>query len=239
MALAFTKREHHSLGTLTGVIATATFGQKGRSQVESLANPFLDVKTKWSEANGFAEGVDSYVFTEAGSGGTLTQSSANLAVTGVNAQRYIFTYTVSAVTDVGGMTVTITTAFGDSAVTLTVSSAGTRSVEFLSDSSASTADFVISVATGTTSDSFILSNLNLVPVGYPTGGESVTASDLGLGQILFLNPIQGEDGFLYEWDAANNKILARQGPTSVGPIAEITAKTDVKAVVVELFAIGR
>jgi len=239
MALAITNREHHSIGTLTGVVATGTFGQKARAAVESLANPFLDVKTKWGEVGGFAEGVDSYVFTEAGAGGTLTQTSANLAVTGVDAQRYIFTYTVSAVTDVGGMTATITTAFGDSAVTLTVSSAGTRTVEFLSDSSASTADFVISLATGTTSDSFTLSNLSLVPVGYPTGGDEILAKDLGLGRILFLDVIQGEDGFIYEWDKANNKLLVRQGPTSVGANAQIPAKTDIKAVVVELFAIGQ
>ena len=239
MALVFTKREHHSLGGLTGIIATATFGSKGARSVESLQHGHFGAFTKWSEANGFAEGTRAYVFTEAGSGGTLTQSSANMTVAGVDAQRYIFTYTISAVTDVGGMTATITTAFGDSAVSLTVSSAGTRTVEFLADSSASSADFVISVATGTTSDSFTISNVSLVPVGYPTGGESLIAKDLGLGQILFLNVIQGEDGFIYEWDAANNKILVRRGPTSVGPNAEIPAKTDVSSVVTEIFAIGR
>ena len=43
---------------------------------------------------------------------------------------------------------------------------------------------------------------------YATSGEAITPNDLGLGQLLMLNIIQGEDGLLFEWDKANNKILA-------------------------------
>ncbi len=220
MALAITSQEQHSLGNLYGASATATFGSLGVRSVESLQNGGFKSFTGWSVANGFAQGTGNHVFTEAGSGGTLTQTSANLTVAGVNAQRYIFTYTISAVTDVGTMVATITTAFGDSAVSLNVATAGTRTVSFLSDAAASSADFVISVATGTTDDSFTIDNISLKPVGYTTGGETLVPGDVGLGQ--FVGPvdiIEGEDGYIFKWDAANEKILVYEAALETGTIA--------------------
>ncbi len=70
------------------------------------------------------------------------------------------------------------------------------------------------------------------------GGEVINPKDLGLGQLLMLNIIQGEDGYVFEWDSANSKILVREGPTSIGILPEVGAD-NLSAVVVEVFAIGR
>lgn len=50
---------------------------------------------------------------------------------------------------------------------------------------------------------------------YLTNGEALVARDLGLGQLLMVSIVQGEDGFVFEWDSANNKILARRVGSSV------------------------
>ena len=42
---------------------------------------------------------------------------------------------------------------------------------------------------------------------YPTGGESLTAADLGLKTIDFIN-IESKSGVTFEYDYTNNKILA-------------------------------
>lgn len=42
---------------------------------------------------------------------------------------------------------------------------------------------------------------------YPTGGESLTAADLGLRVIDFIS-IQPQSGFVFEYDYTNNKVLA-------------------------------
>jgi hypothetical protein len=42
---------------------------------------------------------------------------------------------------------------------------------------------------------------------YATGGESLTPAMVGLGEIIGLSIIQGEDGYVAKWDKANQKIL--------------------------------
>ncbi len=74
---------------------------------------------------------------------------------------------------------------------------------------------------------------------YLTSGEVINPSDIGLGQILMLNIIQGEDGYVFEWDSANSKILVRESGTSNQVLPEITSGDNLSAVVVEIFAIGR
>ncbi len=70
------------------------------------------------------------------------------------------------------------------------------------------------------------------------GGEVINPSDIGLGQILMLNIIQGEDGYIFEWDSANSKILVRESAATAIPLPEVGAD-NLSAVVVEVFAIGR
>ena len=73
---------------------------------------------------------------------------------------------------------------------------------------------------------------------YASGGEVINPSDIGLGQILMLNIIQGEDGYIFEWDSANNKILVRESAATAIPLGEVGAD-NLSAVVVEVFALGR
>ena len=73
---------------------------------------------------------------------------------------------------------------------------------------------------------------------YTANGEVINPSDIGLGQILMLNIIQGEDGYIFEWDSANSKILVRESAATAIPLPEVGAD-NLSAVVVEVFAIGR
>lgn len=64
-------------------------------------------------------------------------------------------------------------------------------------------------------------NLRCCPVtiafdsSYPTGGESLTAADLGLKTIDLLQ-IQSKSGLVFEYDYTNSKILAYSQGVSVG-----------------------
>jgi len=105
---------------------------------------------------------DVATYAHSSGSGTLTQANGDLAVAGVDSKYYVFNYTVSA--KAGDPVCTVTTAFGDSAVGLTETN-GTHSTYFLSDASASSADFVISC----TSDS---------------GDDTITFDDMSLQQQL-------------------------------------------------------
>jgi hypothetical protein len=68
---------------------------------------------------------------------------------------------------------------------------------------------------------------------YPTGGEALAASALGLGVIDFLT-ISGTSANTFAWDRANNKIKAFVRTTGV----EVANATDLSAVVVDALAVG-
>ncbi len=58
---------------------------------------------------------------------------------------------------------------------------------------------------------------------YATGGESLTPVMVGLGQ--FVGPIQiieGEDGFIFKWDRANQKIVVYEAALEAGTISQPT-----------------
>jgi hypothetical protein len=65
---------------------------------------------------------------------------------------------------------------------------------------------------------------------YPTGGEAVTADQVGLGRIdeAFIPPA---GGFTFEWDQANSKVLAYWVDTTVdgAAMAQVTDTTDINA----------
>ena len=67
---------------------------------------------------------------------------------------------------------------------------------------------------------------------YPTGGEPLVPSDLGLSSIDYLNAnSDGSNAFVY--DKTNNKLKAY---TAAG--AEVANATNLSAVVIRIFAIG-
>lgn len=68
---------------------------------------------------------------------------------------------------------------------------------------------------------------------YPTGGEPLAASALGLASIDFLS-LSGTNANTFVWDRANNKIKAFVRTTG----AEVANATDLSAVVLDVFAVG-
>lgn len=42
---------------------------------------------------------------------------------------------------------------------------------------------------------------------YATGGESLTAANIGLGRISFIEFNQGQSGYTFQYDYANSKVL--------------------------------
>lgn len=79
---------------------------------------------------------------------------------------------------------------------------------------------------------------------YPAGGEAFDGNDIGLPTLESLSFNQGEDGFVFHWDATNEKIVVfGQEPTNatagVIGLSEVAAATDLSAVVVEYIAVGK
>lgn len=74
---------------------------------------------------------------------------------------------------------------------------------------------------------------------YPTGGEPFVASDIGLGEILSIGINQGEDGYVFHWDRANDTIIVYESAGANAPLTEVANLTDLSGVVVEFIASGR
>ncbi len=207
MPFTVTNIEQQSEGSLRSVTATLTFGKTAN---ESLADPGLSSTTKWAGATDWSDTIaGSTSYLHSGGTGTLTQTAANQAISGVASRRYRFTFTISSINIAGALTLGISTAYGGSFVELPIAATGTFSTEFTTDEGAATADFVLSATSTTTLDAFTLTNFSLKQlVEYPSGGESLTPSEVGLGQFVGdvqLN--QGDSGFTYQWDSANQKII--------------------------------
>lgn len=78
---------------------------------------------------------------------------------------------------------------------------------------------------------------------YPTGGESFDETQIGLHRLDFLTLNQGEDGFVFHWDKANEKVMAfGQEPTNatagVIGLSQVAAATDLSNAVIEFQAFG-
>ena len=69
---------------------------------------------------------------------------------------------------------------------------------------------------------------------YPTGGEALLPNKLGMGQILMLNVLQGEDGYVFKWDSTNNKILVYQSGDPAGTINTPTFTGDAQTVTTQV-----
>ena len=77
---------------------------------------------------------------------------------------------------------------------------------------------------------------------YATGGEAVTAAQLGLGSIETLVLNQAEDGYVFHWDASAETIIAYYADYDAvadGALIEVASTTDLSSVVIEFVATGR
>ena len=209
MPFTVSNQLQHSVGDLRAASATLVFGKLAS---ESLGDPDLSSTTKWAGATDWSDTIaGSTSYLHSGGTGTLTQTAANQAISGVASRKYRFTYTISSINIAGAITLEISTAYGGSAVELAIAATGTFSIDFTTDEGAATADFVLSATSTTTLDAFTLTNFSLKQIPeYPGGGESLTPQMLGLGQ--FVGDVQinsDETGYNFKWDRTNEKIIVR------------------------------
>lgn len=82
----------------------------------------------------------------------------------------------------------------------------------------------------------------LLDSSYPTGGEAITANQLGLGTIQGVLVAGNAAGYGAEWVAADNKLkMYHVDNNAAGDSAmiEVPDETDLEAVTVTVLAIGR
>jgi hypothetical protein len=75
---------------------------------------------------------------------------------------------------------------------------------------------------------------------YATGGEPLTAGDLGLASIVFAAAMSA-GGYVFSYDVLNSKLLAYRGDNangSVGPMIEVANAVDLSAVTTRVMALG-
>ena len=73
---------------------------------------------------------------------------------------------------------------------------------------------------------------------YPTGGEAFDIGAIGFVRLDFINFNQGEDGYVFHWDAANEKVIVYESGTASAALDEQDAEADLSGVVVEFQAFG-
>lgn len=73
---------------------------------------------------------------------------------------------------------------------------------------------------------------------YATGGESFAPSSIGLVAIDRIFFEQGEDGYLFFWDSANEKIKIFESGTASAALDEQDSAADMSGVVVRFRAYG-
>lgn len=75
---------------------------------------------------------------------------------------------------------------------------------------------------------------------YPIGGEAISAKELGLEVIEFVNPSPAS-GYVFEFDHTNKKLkafYADYDAAADGALIEVPDTTDLSAVTVRLVAFG-
>jgi len=181
---------------------------------------------EWDVTGDFSDAGGDATYTHSSGAGTLTQVAADLAWTVLGDRYYIFTYTVSAVTNDSDnpMAATITTGIAHEAVSLTVTANGTYKTAFLSK--ASPGDFVISATSTTSGNTFTLDDVSLKSAGgelvvgnkirCANSNGNILIGDTGTGAAL--NTSSGYGHVLIGRDAAINCTTGHQN-TAVGEIA--------------------
>lgn len=133
---------------------------------ESLSEGNFATHADWDTTGDFTDTTGAGVYTHSAGTGTLTQTSANLAIAGVASRWYKLVYTVSSTT--GACTAEITTAFAETAQALDLS-AGTHTLYF--HSAEIPGDFVISATS--TSGGFTLDDLTLKILNTASGNFTI------------------------------------------------------------------
>ena len=85
-----------------------------------------------------------------------------------------------------------------------------------------------------------VSNITM-DASYPTGGEAITANQLGLSRITSVIPAASTTGYVPAWDQANSKLEVFYGDYSAtvdGVLSEVAATTDLSAVTFTVIAFG-
>ena len=142
---------------------------------ESLAEIAFTTHAKWDTTGDGNDTGGNFTYTDSAGVGTLTQTSANMAISGVGNRWYKFVYTITSST--GDCAATITTGFATAATALTLTN-GTNTTYV--HSKASPGNFVISVTS--TTGGFIMDNvtlkiLNTAAVNYAIGIRELASFD--------------------------------------------------------------
>jgi hypothetical protein len=74
--------------------------------------------------------------------------------------------------------------------------------------------------------------------GYPTGGYSITPSQLGLHTIENVLAQSPASSNLWEYDLANNKLKILQVDSTTGALEEVAAESDQSGAVTRIVAFG-
>lgn len=140
---------------------SATAGAVTITRPETLANGALTSGTGWAVAGDWALGTNKSTYTDSSHAGTLTQANASL-VSPQNDSYYKFTYTIASAASITAdvPVCVITTAFAKDVVVLPLVD-GINTVYFWSAAAAAAADFVLSIAVSTASDTFEMDDLSL------------------------------------------------------------------------------
>lgn len=72
---------------------------------------------------------------------------------------------------------------------------------------------------------------------YATGGEALTADDLGLSSIDFVS-VEPASGYLFEYDYTNAKVLAYRCAAAAGAHTQVPNATNLSAVSTRALVVG-
>jgi hypothetical protein len=76
---------------------------------------------------------------------------------------------------------------------------------------------------------------------YNTGGETLAATDIGLGTIenVTIESVATDSGYVVGWDYATDALVVYEENASAGPLAEVADATDLSGEAVRLSVRGR
>jgi len=74
---------------------------------------------------------------------------------------------------------------------------------------------------------------------YPTGGESMTAADIGFSKIEFITFAGGDGGYVFDYDFANSKVIVYRSAGSAAALGQVPNTTNLSAITTRAMAWGR
>jgi hypothetical protein len=88
----------------------------------------------------------------------------------------------------------------------------------------------------------ITSGAITMDASYATGGEAITAADVGMKRAIDRIIIESEDGYILKFDKLNSKIMAYYADNDAGAdgaLIQVAAAVDLSGVVAGYIAIGQ